>query len=260
MKKWRMENGELRVERRRRRASAYFLFSTLNSQFLIASLLLWATMAMAATPTPEPTRTPTPRPRLSGGFGRPAATPAVAPDTATSNSSPNQNLNDVVRAAEQGKARKEQSPGVAITNDSLVTDPRKGKITTSSPRNVLPPTPAKSSEPARPAAITPAVSAPPASTAGTEEEWRERARSARGRVDELKQRVAQLEAESKKLENDFYSWDDGSYRDGVIKPAWEHKKEDLEATRKDLTQAEADLADLPEKARRAGALPGWLRE
>ncbi|HEX7251528.1 MAG TPA: hypothetical protein VF376_01520 [Thermoanaerobaculia bacterium] len=101
---------------------------------------------------------------------------------------------------------------------------------------------------------------PAVSTAGTEEEWRERARSARGRVDELKQRVAQLEAESKKLENDFYSWDDGSYRDGVIKPAWDRKKEDLEAARKDLTQAEADLADLPEKARKAGALPGWLRE
>ena len=221
-------------------------------------LFLWAALGIAASPTPAPTLTPTPRPRLSGGFGRPAATPAGAPDTGPSNTSPNQNLNDVVRAAEEGKARKE-SPGVAITNDSLVTDPRKGKLTTSSPRNAVPPTPARSSEPARAAAVTPAA-VPAASNAGTEEEWRERARSARGRVDELKQRVAQLEAESKKLENDFYSWDDGSYRDGVIKPAWDRKKEDLEVARKDLTQAEADLADLPERARKAGALPGWLRE
>jgi hypothetical protein len=222
-------------------------------------LFLWAAQGIAASPTPVPTLTPTPRPRLSGGFGRPAATPAGAPETVPSSASTNQNRNEVVRAAEEGKARKE-SPGVAITNDSLVTDPRKGKLTTSAPRNVLPPTPAKSSEPARAAAVTPAAPVPAASTAGTEEEWRDRARSARGRVDELKQRVAQLEAESKKLENDFYSWDDGSYRDGVIKPAWDRKKEDLEATRKDLTQAEADLADLPEKARKAGALPGWLRE
>jgi len=227
---------------------------------LIASLFLWATLVKAATPTPEPTRTPTPRPRLSGGFGRPAATPAGGSEAATSNPSQNQNLNEVVRAAEQGKARKEQSPGVAITNGSLVTDPHKGKITTSSPRNLPAPTASKPAEPARAAAVTPAVPAPLASTAGTEEEWRERARSARSRVEELKQRLAQLEAESKKLENDFYSWDDGSYRDGVIKPAWDRKKEDLEAARKDLTQAEADLADLPEKARKAGALPGWLRE
>ena len=93
------------------RLSAYSQFSSLNSQFLIASLFLWATLAKAATPAPEPTRTPTPRPRLSGGFGRPAATPASGPETATANPSQNQNRNEVVRAAEEGKARKEQSPG-----------------------------------------------------------------------------------------------------------------------------------------------------
>jgi hypothetical protein len=260
MKKFRTENCELGVERRRKRKrlSAYSQFSILNSQFLIASLFLWATLAKAASPSPEPTRTPTPRPRLSGGFGRPAATPVSGQETAAS--SPNPSVNDVVRAAEQGKTRREQSPGLAITNDSLVTDPRKGKITTSSPRNLPAPTASKPAEPARAAAVTPAAPAPPASTAGTEQEWRERASNARSRVEELKQRVAQLEAESKKLENDFYSWDDGSYRDGVIKPAWDRKKEDLAVARKDLTQAEADLAELPEKARKAGALPGWLRE
>lgn len=228
---------------------------------LLASLIcLSGALALRASPTPAPTATPTPRPRLSGGFGRPAATPAGGAESATTSSSQNPNRNEVVRAAEEGKSRKE-GPGVAITNDSLVTDPRKGKITTSSPRNLPPPTASKSSEPVKAAAVTPAaVAVPAASTAGTEEEWRERARSARNRVDELKQRVGQLEAESKKLENDFYSWDDGSYRDGVIKPAWDRKKEDLETARKELTQAEADLADLPEKARKAGALPGWLRE
>jgi hypothetical protein len=106
------------------------------------------------------------------------------------------------------------------------------------------------------AAATPAA----VSAAPSEAEWRERAHTARTRVDSDKQRVTQLEAEAKKLENDFYSWDDGSYRDGVIKPAWDKKKEELETARKDLAAAEADLAELPEKARRAGALPGWLRE
>ena len=58
----------------------------------------------------------------------------------------------------------------------------------------------------------------------------------------------------------FHSWDDGNYRDGVIKPAWDKKREELETARRELAEAQKDLADLPEKARKAGALPGWLRD
>ena len=46
----------------------------------------------------------------------------------------------------------------------------------------------------------------------------------------------------------------------MIKPAWDHAREDLENAKQELAAAEADLADLPEKARKAGALPGWIRE
>jgi len=72
--------------------------------------------------------------------------------------------------------------------------------------------------------------------------------------------VRRFEQEAKKLENDFYSGDDGNYRDGVIKPAWDKKREELETAKKDLVDAQKELADLPEKARKAGALPGWLRD
>jgi hypothetical protein len=250
MKKLRIENCELRM-RESRDSPVDSQFSILNSQFLTALLFLWATTGMAATPTPLPTTTPTPRPRLSGGFGRPAATPA-APESPSRSS---QSLSEVVRAAEDGKTRKDQKSSVAITNDSLVTDTSKGRLTTSAPRNAAPPAPARTAEAPASAARTPTPSAN-----AEEAEWRERARSARARVEELKQRISQFESEAKKLENDFYSWDDGSYRDGVIKPAWDRKKEELETARKDLVQAQADLAELPEKARKAGALPGWLRE
>jgi hypothetical protein len=62
------------------------------------------------------------------------------------------------------------------------------------------------------------------------------------------------------MEADFYSWDDGAYRDGVIKPAWDKAREDLATARRELPLAERTLDDLPDRARRAGALPGWLRE
>ena len=66
---------------------------------------------------------------------------------------------------------------------------------------------------------------------------------------------------TKKLENDFYAWDDGQYRDRVIKPAWDRTPRASSTDAKhELAAAEKDLADLPERARRAGALPGWIRE
>jgi hypothetical protein len=95
---------------------------------------------------------------------------------------------------------------------------------------------------------------------GTEAEWKEIASRARKRVADDKARVAELGAATKKLENDFYAWDDGQYRDRVIKPAWDRSLVDLETAKQELAEAETDLADLPEKARKAGALPGWIRE
>jgi hypothetical protein len=187
---------------------------------------------------------------LTGGFGRAAATPIVSETNG-------QALSDVVRAASEAKTRKEPKPSVAITNDNLVTDPRKGRLTTVAPRSapvVTPPgKPTVGATPA--AATTPAVL-----SEGGEAEWREKARAARRQVEEAKARVYQLEGDAAALEKDFYRWDDGQYRDGVIKPAWEKKKQELEAARKELAAAEKDLADLPELARKAGALPGWIRE
>jgi hypothetical protein len=79
-------------------------------------------------------------------------------------------------------------------------------------------------------------------------------------VTELTEAIVRLESDTRKLEADFYSWDDGAYRDRVIKPAWDKSREDLATARRELPLAERALNDLPERARRAGALPGWLRE
>ncbi len=203
---------------------------------------------MPALGAAKATPTPTPR-KLSGGFGRGAADAVVTPAVASATPAAGQSLADAVRAASAGK-KKEPKGKIAITNKTLVTDPKKGRLTTASPR---PPAPT-------PSAVREEVKPTPAPAEEAEAYWRERMHTAKTRVEELQERVRRFEQESKKLENDFYSWDDGQYRDGVIKPAWDRKREELETARKDLQQAEKDLADLPEKARKAGALPGWLRE
>src|SRR6266567_2197511 len=216
---------------------------------LLGAALWISGIALTALPNATtPPLTPTPRPRLTGGFGRPAATPIVS-------GANGQAFSDVVRAASETKTRKEPKPSVAITNDNLVTDPKKGRLTTAAPRSV-PPTPGKPI-----VGATPTPAPPPAVLSeGSEAEWRERARVTRRQVEEGKARVYQLEGDAAALEKDFYRWDDGQYRDGVIKPAWEKKKQELEEARKELAAAEKDLADLPELARKAGALPGWIRE
>jgi hypothetical protein len=230
-------------------------FWILDSRFWITraftsgSLAFLAAASMNAASKPTPTPTPVQR-KLSGGFGSAgvkAATPAASQAPAAG-----QSLADAVRAASGTKKGKAGKVRVTISNDSLVTDPKKGKLTTSSVRV---PSPAPS-----PVRVELAPTPTPAPTEEAETYWRERMHSARARVDDLRDLVTRLEGETKKLENDFYSWDDGQYRDTVIKPAWDRKLEELETARKSLEQAEKDLSELPEKARKAGALPGWLRE
>ncbi|HWZ86270.1 MAG TPA: hypothetical protein VN032_08715 [Thermoanaerobaculia bacterium] len=220
-----------------------------------------AALVCATLLAQTPARTPTPSRRLSGGFGRPRTTPLPTPAPAASGGG--QAFSDVVHAAHETRdGPAPEKGGVTINNHSLVKNSDKGRVTTS--RSI--PTPA------RPASATVAAVAPPTAvpvpgasgdatpTGGTEAEWTAAAAKARKTVTDDKARVAELEAATKKLENDFYAWDDGQYRDRVIKPAWDRARGELDAARQELAAAEKDLEELPERARKAGALPGWIRE
>ena len=188
-------------------------------------------LGMLAAAAPKPT--PTPEPRLTGGFGKTPSGSTRAP----------------------GEKKK-----VRITNDSLTTEPDKGKLTTST-RPAPTPAPAATREtPSGASASQPASDTARTDVGRDEEYWRTEARRLRERVAELKDTIVRLQNESQKLESDFYSWDDGAYRDRVIKPAWDKAREDLVTARRELPNAEKDLADLPDRARKAGALPGWIRE
>lgn len=224
--------------------------------FRVAVALIGSALSASAAGAPTATPTPTPPPRLSGGFGRAAATPV-------SRAASGQSLQDVVRAAKDGRPNKETPrPGVSITNQSLVTDPNRGRLTTWQAATRAPGQPASAAKGASVAAtpIPTATPAPPDAAVGEEARWREIAQQTRERVARGREDVTRLDAETKRLENDFYAWDDGLYRDNVIKPAWDKKREELETARRELEEAEKDLADLPERARKAGALPGWIRE
>ena len=200
---------------------------------LAVGLLTVAALLEGADPQP----TPTPEPQLSGGFGK-AAPPAPA-------------------------HRRAEKKAVRITNESLVTDPQKGKLTTSQPVATPRAVTAPAAAARTPGGLTPtpgAAPTPDAAAAQGEEYWRNEARRARERVTGLRATIIRLEDETRKMEADFYSWDDGAYRDGVIKPAWDKAREDLATARRELPVAERELDDLPDRARKAGALPGWLRE
>lgn len=237
------------------------------SRYLVPGLWILAAggTALVAVAAPDPTPTPTPRPKLSGGFGRPRATPVAT--AAASGVEGGQSLADVVRAAQGSRettagAGAPEKSGITIDNKTLVKDTAKGRITTSSVAAPKPPGPAPTAAPHAAAAGAANGSAPdaPAASSSGEAEWRETARKERKQVEDAKTRVAELNATSKKLENDFYAWDDGQYRDRVIKPAWDRARQELEQAKLDLEAAEKQLADLPERARKAGAMPGWIRE
>jgi hypothetical protein len=232
------------------------------------ALLAAASSARAWAPaSPTPTPRPTAHARLSGGFGRPRAT--VTPADPASGG---QSLADVVRAAHDGRAVEKsagvEKGGVVIDNRSLITDPKKGRVSTSRVVVTHAPSPGRPAPAAPAAATTPGPGATPAAAGGepgapgmpTEAEWRGIADGVRKRVADGKAKVAELEATTKKLENDFYAWDDGQYRDRVIKPSWDHARQQLDDAKAELAAAEKELADLPERARRAGALPGWIRQ
>jgi hypothetical protein len=90
--------------------------------------------------------------------------------------------------------------------------------------------------------------------------WRKRGIDIRQRWRAAADEISKLEQDIADWRRRFYSQDDPAVRDTQTKPEWDrsldrlqHKKDEVEATRREL---DAYL----EEGRRAGALPGWLRE
>ena len=165
---------------------------------------------------------------------------------------------DAARRSREAKEQKKPSLGV-ITNDTLRKQgaPAGTAGTASSSRGTLTVAPARpgESQPAQVPVIGPVTDL----NGKTETDWRERAAAIRQKASASEAEVKKLEEETRRLENDFFAWSDGNYRDGVIKPAWDKAKADLKSARENLDAANQSQTDLEEEARKAGAPPGWLR-
>ncbi len=117
-----------------------------------------------------------------------------------------------------------------------------------------------SAEPANPAPPPPVTMPKILDLEGHDEAyWKAKAAATRDAVQKAHETLAAAQAEEKREENDFYAWDDGQYRDNVIKPAWDRARDETVRAQADLETAQKQLDDLEDEARRAGAYPGWIR-
>jgi len=214
---------------------------------LAAALVALLPAAAPAQETPTPTPTPGGKPALS----RPE--PRDQKDFTTTGGG---SLADIVRRAQEQREREAQttkrSLGV-ITNENL----KSGDEKTAAGRPQKSPT-ATPRGGAKAAGITP-IPEFRDMKGRTESDWKGIMNDAQARITRTNARIRQLENETKKLENDFYAWSDGNYRERVIKPAWDKALTDLKKTREEADAARQAISDLEDDARKSGAQPGWLR-
>ena len=186
----------------------------------------------------------------------PGQAPAPSPTVVALAPAQGRSLGDAIKKNRDEKEPKKRSLGV-ITNESLKkpsVTPTASKAKQGGTMTVLPAgTPGSSYGKV-------AVPVVRDQKGRTEEEWRQLVAQNRRRQERADTEVKRLELETRRLENDFYAWSDGNYRDRVIRPNWEQAREDLKKARVELDAASAAHTDLEEDARRSGAPPGWLRD
>ena len=219
---------------------------------IVVLFLLASSQLRGADATPTPTPRPKPARKLGGGaFGTSAApTPAAAAGGGS--------LADVVKKAQDEAPAPpgRRGRGLVITNESL----RRSEPSSSEPALTIVGTP--TSKPGARATPTPTPAPIPDyrdASGRTEADWRQRAAEAREREERAKADVETARAEVRRLENDFYAWSDGNYRERVIRPAWDQAKERLKTLEAEVGAAREALDTLEEEARKSGTPPGWLR-
>lgn len=133
---------------------------------------------------------------------------------------------------------------VSITNDNL-SDYATGQVTLME---------------GEPAAAGDAAESPAETLQRDEQYWRQGVRDLRLHLRRAVDEAADLEQQIAGLRLRFYAEDDPYVRDGQIKPAWDRALERQRQVELEVKAYRRELDEFLEKGRRAGALPGWLRE
>jgi len=212
------------------------------SAWLVLTAFLAQEPSTSGPPVTAPDLAPTP---TSGVTATPAPRPTPREIGVGGNS-----LADIARRnrAEKERETKKKSLGV-ISNETL----RKG--------GAAPSPAAKGADkaPARPAAVPAAIPEWRDFRGRNEADWRKLSTDLKIRLEAAEGQARRLDNEVRRLENDFYAWSDGNYRDRVIKPALDQARGDLDKARRDADEARTRIANLEDEARKSGASPGWIR-
>jgi len=210
---------------------------------LVSAGLAFAQEAAAVPPPTEKKEAPPPAkdktaPPEKETTASPAPTAAGMPATRES---------PLVKAARKNKSYK-LKPGIVINNENVGRTSGEG------------------------GSVIQAPGAPPGSEASEyqfqepvdaqgqgKKQWQKIMADARDQIAQADQNVRDLQSRVNQLETDYYSRDDPAVRDGVIKPARDKALADLESARQRAQDVRKRIIDLEEEARKAGALPGWLR-
>jgi hypothetical protein len=150
-------------------------------------------------------------------------------------------LVEAARAERERRAR--SGPPVAVITDKNVSH-SKGQLTVAAPAK-----PAVTGENAAALQIV-----------KDEQYWRGRAVDIRTRLRQATDRGKDLELSAAGWRRRFYAEEDPYLRDSKIKPEWDRTLAQLEETRNEVGTARKELEEFLDEGRRAGALPGWLRE
>lgn len=154
-------------------------------------------------------------------------------------------------AAAEEKRRQPGGEGVKrLTNENLAEVASRGKLTYADVPAVEQETAGEGDEPGD----------VPSAEECDETCWRRRARELRQAWADTVESIPELEAEVADLRWQFYATDDPWERDSQIKPAWDRALDRLRRAREEAARYAERVDELMQAGRRAGALPGWLRE
>lgn len=149
-------------------------------------------------------------------------------------------------AAEKNRRAAAGKPVVSLDNKNIAVFGRNQKLTVA--------------EPGPASEETASAAKDGAAATDRESTWRERGLEIRRKWRAAVDRIAELESHSEELKRRFYATDDPYLRDNQIKPEWDRTLADLDRARREAEEAPRELERFLDEGRRAGALPGWLRE